>query len=85
MHIWLTKDKGYKVSKNRIDRLYYPVMGLSAILPGKHKHTSRRCKDHKTYPYLLRNLTIDWPNQVWTTDITYIPLKKRVHVPGSHH
>ena len=74
MHVWLTKDKGYKVSKNRVERLYYQVMGLRAILPGKH--TSRRCKAHKTYPYLLRNLTIDRPNQVWATDITYIPLKK---------
>ncbi len=42
-------------------------------MPGKH--TSRRCKDHKIYPYLLRNLTIDRPNQVWATDITYIPMK----------
>jgi len=73
MHIWLTRDKGYKVSRNRIERLYYRVMGLRAIMPGRH--TSRRCKDHKIYPYLLRNLTIDRPNQVWATDITYIPMK----------
>lgn len=73
MHIWLTRDKGYVVSKNRVERLYYRVMGLRAIMPGKH--TSRRCKDHKIYPYLLRNLTIDRPNQVWATDITYIPMK----------
>ncbi len=45
-------------------------------MPGKH--TSRRCKDHKIYPYLLRNLTIDRPNQVWATDITYIPMKHGV-------
>lgn len=74
MHVWLTRDMGYQVSKNRIERLYYRVMGLRAVMPGKH--TSRRCKDHKVYPYLLRNLTIDRPNQVWATDITYIPMKK---------
>lgn len=74
MHCWLTKDKGIQVSKNRIERLYYKVMGLRAVMPGKH--TSRRHKQHKTYPYLLRNLTIDRPNQVWATDITYIPMRK---------
>lgn len=74
MHVWLTKDMGYKVSKNRIERLYYRVMGLNAVLPGKH--TSKRNKDHKIYPYLLRNLTINRVNQVWATDITYIPMKK---------
>ncbi len=73
MHARLTRDKGYTVSKSRVERLYYRVMGLRAIMPGKH--TSRRCKDHKIYPYLLRNLTIDRPNQVWATDITYIPMK----------
>ena len=74
MHTWLTKDKGLCVSKNRIDRLYYPVMGLRALMPGKH--TSKRHKAHKTYPYLLRNLTVEEPNQVWAMDITYIPMKK---------
>ena len=71
---WLTRDKGYKVSKNRIERLYYRVMGLRAIMPGKH--TSRRNKEHKVYPYLLRNLKVERPNQVWATDITYIPMAK---------
>lgn len=74
MHVWLTKDKGYKVSKNRIERLYYRVMGLQAIMPGRH--TSRRNKAHKIYPYLLRNLEITRSNQVWAIDITYIPMKK---------
>jgi len=74
MHTWLTRDKGYRVSKNRIERLYYQVMGLRAIMPGKH--TSRRCKEHKVYPYLLRSLKIERPLQVWAMDITYIPMAK---------
>ena len=74
MHVWLTKDRGYTVSKNRIERLYYKVMGLRAILPGRH--TSRRYKQHKVYPYLLRNLEVTKVNQVWATDITYIPMAK---------
>lgn len=74
MHTWLTKDKGYRVSKHRIARLYYQVMGLRSLLPGPH--TSKRNKDHKVYPYLLRDLVIDKPNQVWAMDITYIPMAK---------
>lgn len=74
MHTWLTKDKGMYVSKNRVERLYYRVMGLRDVMPGKH--TSRRHKAHKIYPYLLRNLTVERPNQVWAMDITYIPMKK---------
>ena len=74
MHTWLTKDKGLSVSKNRIERLYYQVMGLKAVMPGKH--TSKRNKAHKIYPYLLRNLTIERPNHVWAIDISYIPMKK---------
>lgn len=74
MHTWLTKDKGFSVNHKRIDRLYYDVMGLRAVMPGKH--TSRRCKDHKVYPYLLRELKIDRPNQVWAMDITYVPMAK---------
>ena len=73
MHIWLTRDKGYDVSLNRVSRLYYKVMGLRSLLPGPH--TSKRNKEHTVYPYLLGDLKIDRPNQVWQTDITYIPMK----------
>lgn len=74
MHTWLTLDKGYVVNLKRIERLYYRIMGLRAILPGPH--TSKRNKDHKVFPYLLRDLEINQCNQVWATDITYIPMGK---------
>jgi len=74
MYVWLTKDKGYEVSRNRIERLYYKVMGLRAIIPGPH--TSKRHKNHPVYPYLLRGLEITHSQQVWATDITYMPLPK---------
>lgn len=74
MYTWLTMDKGYKVNHKRIERLYYDVMGLRAVMPGRH--TSKRNKAHKIYPYLLRNLKVERSNQVWATDITYIPMQK---------
>jgi putative transposase len=74
MHVWLTKDKGYQVSRKRVERLYYEVMGLRAIIPGPH--TSKRQKDHAVFPYLLRGLDISGPQQVWATDITYMPLPR---------
>jgi len=74
MYIWLTRDKGFRVSRNRVYRLYYDVMGLRAIMPGPH--TSKRCKEHAVFPYLLRNYTITHPNEVWATDITYMPLPR---------
>jgi len=74
MHVWLTKDLGHNISLNRVENLYYKKMALRSILPGPH--TSKRNKGHKTFPYLLRGLTINRPNQVWETDITYIPMAK---------
>jgi putative transposase len=64
---------GYKVNRKRVQRLMR-IMGLEAIYP-KPK-TSRPHPEHRVYPYLLRNLTIDRPNQVWTADITYIPMSR---------
>ena len=72
MYVWLTRDKGYQINIKRIERLYYDLMGLRAIVPGPH--TSKRHPEHAVYPYLLRNLEITNPNQVWATDITYIPM-----------
>lgn len=72
MHVWLKYDMLYQVSLNRIERLYYKVMCLRSLLPGPH--TSKRNKEHKVYPYLLNGLRVERPNQVWQTDITYIPM-----------
>lgn len=64
---------GHKVNRKRVQRLM-ALMGLQAVAPGPH--TSIPHPEHKVYPYLLRGLTIDRPNQVWATDITYIPMAK---------
>lgn len=64
--------QGIIVNRKRIQRLMR-IMGLEAIYP--KKKLSLPDKEHKIYPYLLRNLKIIKPNQVWSTDITYIRLE----------
>jgi putative transposase len=63
---------GYPVNRKRIRRLMRK-MGLVSVAP--KPNTSRRNTEHKVYPYLLRELEINRPNQVWCTDITYIRLR----------
>lgn len=48
------------------------LMGLTAIYPAPR--TSKPAPNHKIYPYLLKNLAITFPNQVWCADITYVPM-----------
>ena len=64
---------GYRINRKRVQRLMR-IMGLEPIYP--KPRTSRPHPDHKVYPYLLRDLTIDRPNHVWTADITYIPMRR---------
>lgn len=69
---WLHKDKGYQVNIKRIRRLYR-LMGLEAI--GPKPNTSKPAPGHKVYPYLLKDLSITHSNQVWATDLTYVPMQ----------
>ena len=72
MTAYLRKDKNLLVNKKRVERLY-KELGLQTIMP--KKNLSKPNKKHKKYPYLLRELDINRVNQVWQTDITYIPMK----------
>src|SRR6201990_1971353 len=59
--------QGISVGRRRVRRLMRKL-GLCAVRP--KRNTSQRHPEHKIYPYLLRNKTIDQPNQVWATDIS---------------
>jgi putative transposase len=67
------QKEGYRVNHKRVRRLL-GKMGLQAIYP-KAK-TSQAAAGHKIYPYLLRNLAITRVNQVWSSDLTYVPLRQ---------
>ena len=64
-------DEGFPLNRKRARRLMR-LMGIEAL--GPKPRTSTPAPGHKIYPYLLRGLTIDRPNQVWACDITYIPI-----------
>jgi putative transposase len=65
------KTLGHPVNRKRVQRLMRQ-MGLAGMAPGPN--TSRPHPLHKVYPYLLRGVSVVRPNQVWSTDITYIRL-----------
>lgn len=64
-------EDGFKVGINQVSK-YMKELGLKAIYPTKKINTTLANLEHKKYPYLLRELDVNKPNQVWSTDITYI-------------
>lgn len=71
MTVWL-QGEGHEVNRKRVQRLMR-LMGLEAIYP--KPRTTVAGTGHKIYPYLLRNVKVTRPDQVWSADITYVPLK----------
>jgi putative transposase len=67
------RREGHEVGRKRVRRLM-AVIGLVPIY--ERPRTTVPHPEHRVYPYLLRELTIDRPNQVWCTDITYIPMRR---------
>ena len=67
------RREGVRVGRHRVRRLMR-LMGLQAIYQAPR--TTTRHPQHRVYPYLLKGLAIDRPNQVWSSDITYIPVQK---------
>lgn len=65
------RRKGYKINRKRVQRLMRK-MGIQSISP--KPNTSKPHPQHKVYPYFLRNFDVTRANQVWCTDITYIPI-----------
>jgi putative transposase len=72
MSVWL-KSQGHLVNRKRVCRLMQ-IMGLKAIY--RKPRTSKTKLGNKIYPYLLKEKIINRPDQVWTADITYIPMQK---------
>ena len=70
MRAWL-RQEGHQVNRKRVQRLMR-LMGLEAVYP--KPRLSIGGAGHRVYPYLLRNVPIERPDQVWSTDITYIPM-----------
>ena len=60
-----------KMSRKRVQRLMR-LMGIAAL--GPKPRTSKPAPGHKVFPYLLRGVSVERPNQVWACDITYVPI-----------
>jgi len=69
---FVLRAKGFAANRKRMQRLMR-LMGIEGMAP--KPNTSKPAPEHTKYPYLLRGLDITRPNQVWATDITYVPMK----------
>ena len=67
------RQLGHSINHKRVQRLM-GLMGLEAIYP--KPNTSKPDKEHKIYPYLLRDVSVTRPGQVWCADITYVPMRQ---------
>jgi putative transposase len=67
----MLRAEGHAINRKRVQRLMRR-MGIAAL--GPKPRTTKPAPGHKVFPYLLRNLVIDRPNQVWAADITFIPI-----------
>jgi putative transposase len=70
---WLLDKQGLVVNRKRIQRLRRPL-AIETLYPKRNLSLANH--QHKIYPYLLRGLDVNRPNQAWCTDITYIPMAK---------
>jgi len=68
---FMLREKGYSINRKRVQRLMRK-MGIAAL--GPKPRTTKPAPGHRIFPYLLRHLAIERPNQVWAADITYIPI-----------
>ena len=73
---------GHRVNRKRVQRLMRSMF-LAGMAPGPS--TSAVHPKHKVYPYLLRGVAVERPNQVWSTDITYIRLARGFALSGGCH
>jgi len=69
--VWLSDHEGQEINRKRVQRLMR-LMGLEAIYPKPRLSVAGRVQ--RIFPYLLRDVAITRPDQVWSTDITYVPL-----------
>jgi len=72
MTTWL-RSEGKEVNRKRVQRLMQ-TMGIEALHP--RPRTTQRNAEHRVFPYLLRDVAIVRPNQVWSSDITYVPMPR---------